>query len=301
MRRQIPKLETMLAFEAAARRENFSKAAEDIHLTQGAISRQVIGLEDFLGCQLFIRARGRLKLSSAGRRLFTELTTMLDGLEGLILETRNAPLIDNELVVASYPTFTARFLVQLTIAYEAAFPDQKIRLITISSNAEFDPDRADIAILQGSPPWKQATADYLMPEDLVLVSSPEYRAQLVNTDIQSLSKVPMLRLVTRPMSFQIWSGTAGLPMKAGLTGPVFDKFDVMIEAAITGQGMGIVPKIMVERELKTGQLVQVHDHISRPDPAYYILIPESQKQNEKVISFKKWLINSVSELITRKN
>ena len=291
MRRRLPNTQTLIAFEAAARRESFSRAAIDLNLTQGAISRQVQSLEAFLGVALFERAGGRIVLTGAGHGLLLELAPLLDSLEAALAAVRRLPRDAGTPVIATYPTLAARWLVAKKLAFEARPGAPAVRVVTFLSNAAFDAERFDLGILQGEPPWPGLRATYLMAEDLAVVGAPA----LVGAGGLSLDEIedlPQLRHRTRPLSFRIWSGSAGRAMPDPLGGPVFERYDMMIEAAVAGHGIGVFPTLLIARELAGGQLVLARPHRARPRAAYHLVTPEAPPERPETAALRRWLLST---------
>ena len=291
MRRRIPSTRMMTAFEAAVRHESFSRAAADLNLTQGAVSRQVQALEAFLGTELFRRANGRLTLTASGRRLGQQIAPMLDSLETLMdtmrrLGGRGAPI-----VIAAYPTFASRWLIGRILAYEASTSSAPLRIETVASNADFDPDRVDFGILQGEPPFPGLRNELLMPEALVVACAPALAEDIRNAGGDLLS-VPYLRQITRPLALRIWSETMGLPIADFAAGRQFERYDMMIEAAMEGHGFGVFPEILIQRELRSGQLVLAHPHVAVPAAAYHVVTPDNRELRTEADALRRWLLAS---------
>ena len=281
----------MTAFEAAARHESFSRAAADLFLTQGAVSRQVHALEVFVGTDLFRRTNGRLTLTDAGRRLGQQMAPVLDSLETLMDTVRRLGGQSAPIVIAAYPTLASRWLIRRILAYEALTQSAPLRIETVNANADLDPDRIDLGILQGDPPFPDLRSDFLMSETLILACAPALLDRITQAGGDIL-RAPYMRQVTRPLAMRIWSGSWVRPIVDPPGGRQFERYDMMIEAAIDGHGTGVFPEVLVRRELRLGQLVLAHPHIATPAAAYYVVTPENREVRPEVDALRRWLIES---------
>lgn len=289
MKRRLPNTQTLITFEASARHQSFSRAAEDLDLTQGAISRQIQTLEMFLSVRLFERRGGRVVLTAAGRQLQLELPPMLDGLETTMSRIGSRTAAPEPIRLATYPTLAARWFISRKMEFESGPGAPEIKIESISANADFDPGRHDLGILQGDPPWNGTTSRFLMAEELVVAGAPDFLKHREAT-IPVIARLPYLRHVTRPMSFCIWSQDAGSAQVEPMDGAIFDRYDMMIEAAAAGHGVGVFPKILIERELGTGLLSLIHPHVAVPSAAYHLVIPKTRTGPPSVQTFCDWLL-----------
>lgn len=270
MRRSLPSLQSLIVLEVAARYENFSRAAEELNLTQGAVSRQIRTLEDFVGEPLFARAKRRIHLTESGDRLARETAPLLDALETVFDTLRRTGGARHGVAIATYPTFARRWLVPTLARLERMHGRIDVDVTTVISNAACNPDVVDFAILQGAEPWQGLDADWLMPEELVVAGAPEFDMP-GDPSIERLATHPFVRVSSRPVSFRIWSDSAGRPHPDPAPWRVFDLYGEMIEAAIAGAGIAVFPKVLVERELTAGLLRQLHPHVARPEAGYHIV------------------------------
>lgn len=292
MRRRIPSTTALLCFEAAARTENFARAAEDMNLTQSALSRQIQQLEAEVKQPLFIRARQRVKLTAAGRALVAELSPQLEALEASLLSIRSHDKDSGALNIGSYPTFGSRWLMPRIIALSQQQPGMMPNMITFLSNEALDPSLMDIAIAQGDMPWTGFRADPLLPETLVAVASPDLLAAPLE-DPLALLQYRILQHTTRPASWQIWLRGQGLALPRPIIGPMFNQFEMLIDAVKGGHGLAILPRLLVERELEAGALILAHAHEETPTSAYFLLTPNAKIGTPRIERLRRWLLQSV--------
>ena len=294
MKRRIPSTTALLCFEAAARTENFAQAASNLNMTQSALSRQIQTLEAAIKQQLFTRAKQRVKLTSAGRALVADLSPQLERMEATFLKIRSHDKVEGALNIGAYPTFGSRWLMPKIIELAHEQPGFTVNTITFLSNGDIDPSLVDIAIAQGDPPWTGYRADFLMPETLIAIASPDADEKKPG-DPMALLEQRILQHTTRPETWQIWLNNQGCTLPNRIVGPMFHQFEMLIDAVKGGHGIAIVPKLLVEKELDDGRLVRAHDHEFTPESAYYLLTPTVKVGTQKIERIRKWLLQSVED------
>lgn len=286
MRRRIPSIGMLLAFEAAGRSLNFTQAGEKLNLSQSAISHQILGLEEFLGLQLFERANRRLALTDEGALLLARLTPALNALEGAVLETMASSGGGGNLRIAVPPTYATKWLIPRLSLFTAQHGKTAISLVMHLDLPDFTDGQLDGAIYFG-PPLPDAECDYLMTEEQVVVCSPEIAASV--QQVQDLAAVPLLHLSSRPEAWADWARSAGATLDTA-TGPQFELFSMVAQAAAAGLGAAVLPRFLILDEIAAGRLVPV---LSPPlissDTAYYFASPRSRSASQSVQDFKRWL------------
>lgn len=289
MRRRIPSTTSLLCFEAAARTENFAKAAQDMNITQSALSRQIQTLEAYVKQTLFTRVRQRVKLTAAGKNLAAELSPQLEKLEVTLLTIHSHDSPTGAINVGVYPTLGSRWLMPRIVELAEVQQGLTLNTITYLSNADIDPSLVDLAIVQGDPPWPGFRADYLMPETLVVVAGPKF----LQNPIEQASELMGHRILqhsTRPKSWEIWFESLDEAIPMAPIGPMFSQFEMLIDAVKAGHGLAIVPRVLVEKELAEGTLVKAHPHECRPDSAYYLLTPNVKVGVQKIERLRRWFL-----------
>jgi LysR family transcriptional regulator, glycine cleavage system transcriptional activator len=292
MRRRIPSTTALLCFEAAARTENFARAAETLNMTQSALSRQIQNLESYVKQLLFIRAKQRVRLTVAGKTLLGEISPQLEAIEATLLKIRSHDATDGALNVGVYPTLGSRWLMPKIVSLAESQPGLTLNTITFLSNAEIDASLIDLAIVQGDPPWPGFRADALMSETLVVVASPSLTN--LHQDPHELMEHRILQHTTRPGSWDIWLQAQGLELPCRIIGPMFSQFEMLIDAIKACHGIAIVPKILVERELTQGTLVRAHPFEVTPESAYYLLTPTVKIGIGKIERLRKWFLKTAT-------
>jgi len=283
-------VEQLLAFEATARHGSITKAADEQHLTQSALSRQILHLEDRLGVALFQRVRQRVVLTAAGRIYAAEVR---QSLEALANATHRAMAFDaaaSALNLAVLPTFGARWLVPRLPRFMSRHPDATVNFSPRSEPFDFAVDPFDAAIHFGEPFWPGAVCIPLMTEEVVPVCSPEYRdAQAIRTR-EDLARCCLMHKPTRPMLWAEWFEQAGVDAPFALRGPSFGQFAMLTQGAAAGVGVALLPRFLVEDEIAAGKLVVLFDIPLRSERAYYIVLPELREASPLLERFTEWLL-----------
>ncbi|WP_261842917.1 LysR substrate-binding domain-containing protein [Aliamphritea ceti] len=295
MRRKLPSTMSLQCFELAARLENFTQAANTLNMTQSALSRQIKLLEELVGQPLFLRSRQRVKLSPAGQSYLAAITPMIDDLEAATLKMLSFQDISGGINVGTYPTFGARWLLPYLLDFQNVQSDINLNTITYLDNSQFDPAVIDVGIVQGDPPWPGMRVDYLMPEYLAPVASPKLLPEPVNDPAQLMSQ-RILHHTTRPESWKIWFNDLGAILPEEGSSLRYSQYELIIEAMVAGHGIGLMPQVLIQRELKEGKLVPAHSHIACPRSAYYLLTPLHKVGISKIESFRSWFLQRVKEL-----
>jgi DNA-binding transcriptional LysR family regulator len=245
MARRLPSLNALRAFEAAGRLGRMTLAAEELHVTHSAISRQVQHLEDLLGVALFEGPKNRLQLTEAGSRLLASLVASFDQIDMAVRSVADTEA--GALDVSCPGTFTMRWLIPRLYRFRAAHPDIDVRLTASSRPA----DGVDVAIVAGSGPWPdEAQVIELFAEQTGPVMAPAV-AEGLDT---GLGKVTLLHTRTRRHAWRQWSAVSGVPVD-DTRGPEFEHFYFMLEAASSGLGACTAPWPLVADDIRTGRLV----------------------------------------------
>lgn len=287
VRRTLPPLTTLRAFEAAARLLSFKAAAEELRVTQSAISHQVASLERNLGIPLFLRLPGRVELSEEGALYFPVVQDALDriALTTDLIRQTNTPA---SLTVQVYVTVAVRWLIPRLQRFKEASPEIAVSLDASLLDWEFNPDRADIGLIYTRAPNRpNVTHTLLRREKLVGVCSPGI-AHAVKTP-EDLRRFSFLGVSGTSEDAATWAesvGATGLSQKPSL---LFDSNLLAIEAAISGQGIVVVPEFLVQADLSSGSLVApLHSDVMQPGGWY--LAHLERRGNEKAIrKFLQWI------------
>ncbi|MDO1583071.1 LysR family transcriptional regulator [Rhizobium oryzicola] len=296
MRRSFtPDFINLQAFECAARHENFSRAAEELHLTQSAISRQIADFERQTGLKLFERVRQRVVLSEAGARLLPEVRQLLVQAERLMIEAVATGKMASSLRVATLPTFGAKWLVPRLGRFLAEHPDVALSIESRSHSFSFAEENFDLAIHFGQPTWANAISTFLCHETVLPVASPSLASKTLEACMQdAIASTPLLHLTTRPKLWSDWSQHHRVAISHAFHGLRFDQFSMLISAAVTGLGMALLPTYLIEEELQSGALVAVCNLTMRTENGYYIVRPENKRTQVTAQAFEAWILGEVA-------
>jgi DNA-binding transcriptional LysR family regulator len=289
MRRKIPGTELLVAFETAARHQSFTRAAEELSLTQSAVCRQIAALEGYLGVQLFNRVKKRVSLSEAGQTYATQIRDNLKRLERDTLSLMAHQGAGGVLELAVIPTFATCWLIPRLARFHAAHPGITLNLTTRAEPFMFTDTPFDAAIHFGNPIWPGATTDYLFGEEMVPVSCPKLLAGRRQIPARQLAKLPLLHQSARPDAWREWFEVAGLPNVNALRGPRYELFSMLVEASRAGLGVALVPRFFVVDELSTGELVVPCPYTLQSRGDYYLVVPKNKSGSLSLQTFCDWL------------
>jgi DNA-binding transcriptional LysR family regulator len=295
MSRFLPSMNALRAFEASARHVSFTLAANELGVSQAAVSRFVRILEDSLGIGLFVRRKNGLELTEAGTLLAPELRNVFERIDQLMRETQVRGRVTKVLTVGIGPTLATRWLIPRLGRFTSAQPDIEIRIATGGAVAPFN-EEWTCAIRLGQDPWPGFVARRLFTMDLVLVCAPEMAKQLHRP--ADLANVPLLRVRHAPNDWSRWWAAAGLPMEtlARLTpGPVFDYYGLALQAAADGLGVVLAMRAYVEEDIATGRLVSPFPLAVPKVDAFYLIHRPGKEQDPGLQAFTEWLETEIVE------
>ncbi len=294
-RRYLPSLASLLALEALDRLGSASAAADELNLTQGAISRQLQVMADQLGVQLTHRDKGRLHLTPAARDYVTEVRRTLSTLAQASLTLRANPM-GGALNLAILPAFGMHWLAPRLAHFARQHPEVTVNLSTRLQPFDFASEAFDAAIHYGRQDWPGAAYLKLMEEDVLAVASPALTAPLATP--QDALTLPLLQLQSRPGDWGRWLATHGMPIKRP-PAMLFDHFATMQQAAIHGLGAAVLPLFLIEQDLAQNRLVPLFGTPIPSHSAYYLVWPKDRPPRAPLTSFIKWL-KSVPDVIFSK-
>ncbi|WP_420549547.1 LysR substrate-binding domain-containing protein [Curvivirga sp.] len=289
MRRHIPTFSSVLCFEASARHLSFTRAAEELNLTQSAVSRQVQSLEEFLKTPLFKRIKKRLHLTEEGIAFAESASDILDKLEAESLKLISRELDEQVLNLGTFPTFGSRWLIPRLPDFNQQNPDLQLNFTTSVTAFDFAHQNIDIAIQHGDGNWPNVHAEELIREDIVAVCAPSLIEGKDEITSQSVLDHSMLRLKTRPYAWTEWLEAHNIPQPHKSIGPQFETFGYMIRAALAGLGVAIIPPMFVEEELRDNRLIAPFGNPIQSQRGYYLVTSQKKKDLEKVHRFSSWI------------
>ena len=292
-RRFLPSMSVLTAFEAAARHQSFTAAAAELSLTQSAVSRQIRSLEDVLGSNLFLRERQTVRLTQAGEAYAAEIRRALGKISEATLGFRANPR-GGTLNLAILPTFGTRWLAPRLPAFAAENPGVTINLSTQLSAFDFEHEQVDAAIHFGSPDWPGAELAFLMHETVVPACGRVLSESRRIVRPEDLLEMPLLHLTTRPDAWERWFNVHGVNAE-GISGMLVDQFATAAQAAISGMGVALLPRFLIEPELARGDLVEPVAGAIQSNGAYYLAWPSRRASYPPLQAFRDWLLRAIGD------
>lgn len=293
MRRKIPSLQALACFEAAARQQSYTRAAQELALTQGAVSRQITALEEFLGVALFRRTRHGVLLTERGADYFAQVAPRLQALEQDTLDAMSAQGPGGTLHLAAVPTFATRWLIPRLPDLKRLQPDLTIHLETSTRPFMFADTVFDAALYAGTPEqvsqWAGTRAHKLMAEQVVPVCSPHFLNGQSSLTPAAIAALPLLQQSTRTEAWRRWFDAMSVSAPLALAGPRFELFSMTAAAAAHGLGVALVPRLLIEPELARSELVVACDKVLPSERAYYLVTPQTPEERPVISRFVTWL------------
>ncbi len=295
MTRRLPPLNTLKAFEAAARLESFARAAQELSVTPGAVSQQVKALELALGLRLFNRERQRLVITESGRQYHAVVHDALDriafGTERLV--QRQAERV---LTVSTSPDFAAKWLVHRLGRFAENHREIDLRVSATLHHVDFTKEDVDVAVRHGDGRWLGLDAVRLSNEEhLFAVCSPRVLgARGRKFSLLDLLKIPLLHLDDHN-AWSAWFEAAGMALAKPRHGPTFNRASMLLDAAVDGQGIALARTTLAAWDLISGRLVRPFP-VSMPLPqTYWIVCPAAASKLAKIETFRAWLMAEAAE------
>ena len=292
--RRLPSLNALKAFEAAARHQSFTKAADELSVTQGAVSHQVKGLENELGLRLFNRERQRLLITEAGR---SYLEVVRDAFDRLAVGTNRLLQLQKSgvLTVTTSPNFAGKWLVHRLGRFSEAHPEIDLRVSATPQHIDFAREDFDVAIRHGDGQWPGLHVTRLCVEELFPVCSPKFlRGRGALRSPADLKHHTLLHVTDR-RDWINWLEAAGATDVNVTRGPVFGERSMGIDAAVDGQGIALARSALAAWDLLAGRLVRPFTLGLKVPYAYWIVCPKSTADLPKIATFRDWLVGEAAQ------
>jgi LysR family glycine cleavage system transcriptional activator len=292
-RRRLPPLNALRAFEAAARHLNFSRAADELSVTPGAVSQQIQNLEDYVGAALFKRTPKGLLLTDAAQTALPALREAFDRLaEAASLLT--AAVDGRRLTLTAPPSFAAKWLVPRLGAFERAHPQVDVWLSAAIELVDLTAGEVDIAIRYGGGRYPGLEVTRLFSETVIPVASPEHLSEHPLNTPADLANHILLHdgspdLDDSCPDWSMWLAARGLKGVDGMRGPRFNQSSLVIEAAVNGRGVALAKRTLAAADLEAGRLVAPLQIATAVDFAYYLVHPKAKGRLPQVKAFVSWI------------
>lgn len=286
--RKLPPLNALRAFEAAGRHGSFTKAAEELHVTHGAVSRHVAQLESWLGVPLFHRSASQVRLTASGKQYLAEITAALDrvAVASTHLQQQAAPIV---LRVNAPPTFAMRWLIPRMSLFQRRQPDVEIRLTTATSPVNFEEGAYDLAIRGSAAPLAGCRSIPFMTEIIMPVCHCELRERLPLDTVAQLAQHTLISYSTEPVRWDDWLREAGATNLRAANALQFEQMYFALQAATEGLGVVLVPLFLVIDDVLAGRLCLPLGLRNARRRTYYANTPATSPLTPAVSAFQDWL------------
>ena len=291
MAHRLPPLTALRAFEAAARLESFSQAADEIHVTNGAVSHQVKALEEHLGVALFARTGRRVLLTGDGR-YFAERVRAAMELIGEAAESMSRRRRSNRLAISAMPSFAARWLLPRLGQFMDAHPDLEVNIHSSLDLVDFARDEIDVGIRFGMGDWPNCNAELFLRDEQFPVCSPHLNRGRLPKRPQDLVRYKLLCSDQEPWT--PWFVAAGVDLPEP-SGPEFNDAALMLQATIAKQGIALTRRSITEADLASGALVRLFEVAVATKNSYFLVWPRHLEPTRKILAFREWMYSQVGK------
>ncbi|VVE10822.1 LysR family transcriptional regulator [Pandoraea iniqua] len=292
LRHCYPNVAELLAFASAARHLNFSRAARELGLTPSAVSRQIAALEALVATPLFVREGRNLTLTDAGRRYHERVAEPLREIGNASLELMTSRGESDLLTIASVPTFTTKWLIPRLPDFLEKTPGVTLSFSRHLSHGDAFPFSLDAAIRYGDGTWEGVVSDYLDGRSFVPVCAPSFLERYPLTDVADVARAPRLVHSQAEDVWGTWARCHDVGEQAQRTGPRFEQYSVLLQAAEAGMGVGMVPAFLAREALTAGRLVEPVDAgVDVPHHGHYLCYPRERLQQRTALQhFREWML-----------
>lgn len=278
----------LLVFEAAARHESYTRAAEELALSQSAVSRQIQTLESQLGITLFRRQGRSVKLTELGRRYAAELGAALGRIRAATLQAMSHQEGGGALRLATLPTYGSKWLLPRLHDFYRSHPGVTVHIHSRIGHIDFNAEEIDAAITVGTDDWADLRAHCLHNEFLVAIASPEALAGKPATP-EWIASQTLLTVASNQKGWAQWFSHYGLDHRQMKIGPSFELTSHLVQAVRAGMGVGLVPRALIDEEERRGQVLEVGAPIVS-ERSYYLVYPERNETLPALAAFRGWLL-----------
>ena len=310
MRKGIPNLGALQAFEATARLGSFSRAADELALTHSAVHRQITGLEERLGVKLFNRVRRRISLTEPGQEYAARIRQHLEQLEKDTLGLVSRSGLGRSLHIAVLPTLATAWLIPRLPDFQRLHPDIAISLSLRTLPFSFADHPFDAAIYHSHAMWPGTNSSLLFDEESVIpVCSPELlkkleglgseaksakkRTTMAQPDHQPLAHFTHIHITSRPDAWRHWYASQNQAYPAfAAGGPRYELFSMVLAAVYAGLGVGLLPRFLVSEAIKQGDLVMPVHHPLPVSQGYYFGSSLNAESTPALHAFQAWLLHA---------
>jgi DNA-binding transcriptional LysR family regulator len=292
----LPPLQCLVAFEAAARHASFTRAASELHVTQGAVSKQISQLEEFLGRSLFVREYRCLRLTAAGEKYAIHIRALLAGCAGATSEVMKHQG-HQKLTIACSSGVAVLWLTSRLPQFRRLYPQVKLRWIVQDALSLLSPSEFDVGIYLCGKPDAVYTARRLFDEEIIPVCAPSYLANRVLTPADLVNETLLVQEdgLSQWWSWPKWFRTNGIDMPLDADVITINHYTQLLHMAVLGQGILLGYRPMIDSCIAAGQLVQVTDQSVSHGGRFYALTPNDRAETQAVRFFTQWLVHEAAQ------
>lgn len=294
MSKRLPPLNALRVFDSAARHLSFTKAAEELFVTQAAVSHQIKTLEEFLGLKLFRRRNRSLLLTEEGQSYYLDIKEIFSSINEATrkLLARSAK---GALTVSLSPSFAIQWLVPRLSGFNQAYPGIDVRIQAVDREEDKLADDVDVAIFYGRGNWTGLRTDRLYAEYLIPVCAPSLLTG--EKPLKTLSDLIYHTLLhdTSRRDWQAYVRQLEIQNQINVQqGPIFSHSSMVIQAAVHGQGVALVNNVMARSEIESGRLVRPFPDVLVSKNAFYLVCQDSQAELGKIAAFRQWILSQAA-------
>lgn len=306
MRKPLPPLSSLRSFEAVARQLSFSKAAEELHVTPGAVSQQIRALEELLGAKLFHRTRRWVALTDMAARMLPDVQAGLDALSRAG-SSKTAPVGERTLTISVAPSFASKWLLPRLPGFYDRHPDVDLRISATVALADFKRDRVDLAIRLGHGHYPGLHAEPLFTEALTPLCSPELlKGKGCLRAPDDLRKHRLIHDTSIPgggeyAAWDRWLALAGAKHVSAHRGTKFTLAELAMQAAVDGVGVVLGRVVLAEGDLAAGRLVRPFKTALPLDVSYFLVRSDATAPRPEILHFRNWLFSSLKQTSLTRN
>jgi len=288
---RMPPLNALRAFEATARHLSVKTAADELHVTPGAVSQMLKTLEQHLGVSLFQRVNRGIFLTDAGQAYLPPVRNAFRQIADAT--GRIAASVDSGILTVSVtPFFASAWLVPRLADFQAAHPEIDLQVVTSSALVDFERDGIDVAVRHGLGRYPGLNSERVVTVEIVPVAAPSLLAKLgAPKEPRDLTHWPHVHDAERK-GWHLWFQAQGIAEIGPPRGPAFDDSGLLLKAVLAGQGAGLLPAALVAPDIAEGRLVKLADVTWLEAFAYYLVYPEASHDRPKVAAFRDWILKA---------